>query len=216
MSINTAWGYTLTQAQTLSDFITATEFNGFTNSKFVGDSRIGPNITAATRSIQNYCGWHVSPCLECEMVYNLRNLRDCFVGSDLLVQLPSRHVTGITSILLNPVFDGEQWTGEELTDYDLDTTGLLRIFNIGLHDRRTKIRILFNSGYANDSGIEVIKELTAHRVVHALTTSYGITSESVGGVSVSYNTAWAGNTRATALPDDNKEVLNPYKVRGVY
>jgi len=58
--------------------------------------------------------------------------------------------------------------------------------------------------------------LTAHRVTHAVTSSYGVTSEAAGGVSITYNASWAGNTRATALPDDNKEVLLPYRVGGVF
>lgn len=217
MAIFTPWGYTLTTAQTLSEFLTVSEFNSFTNNKFTGDARIEPNIKSASRAIQNYCGWHIYPNLECEMIYNLRDFRDCIVnGADLLIQLPSRHVTGIKSVLLNPIKTGDVWTGDEVTDYDLDPTGLLRIFDIGLHDRRTKIRLLFDSGFSSSDEMDVLKELTAHRVTHAVSSSYGVNSETVGGVSVSYNASWAGNTRSSALPDDNKEVLATYKVKGVY
>ena len=43
-----------------------------------------------------------------------------------------------------------------------------------------------------------------------------VVSESVGGVSVTYNANWTNSARATALADDNKEVLSPYRLRGVF
>ena len=61
-----------------------------------------------------------------------------------------------------------------------------------------------------------IKELIAHRVTHALAQSYGVQSEAAGGVSVTYNATWTNNARATALPSDNKEVLAPYRLQGVF
>lgn len=213
--INTTWGYKLTTATAFTDFLTKTEFDKFTASKYTGDVRIEPNISSATRAIQNYCGWHIYPNLECEMVYRVVDLRDCFVGSDLLIQLPATFVSGITSILLNCSFVDDEWHGDSVTDFDLETSGLLRIYDVGSIDRRSKIRIVYNAGI-DETEMDAIKELTAHRVTHAVSSSYGITSEAAGGVSVTYNASWAGNTRSTALPDDNKEVLNPYRVKGVF
>ena len=213
--INTTWGYKLTTATAFTDFLTTTEFNKFTSNKYTGDVRIEPNISSATRAIQNYCGWHIYPNLECEMVYRVVDLRDCFVGSDLLIQLPATFVSGITSILLNCSFVDDEWHGDSVTDFDLETSGLLRIYDVKNIDRRSKIRIVYNAGIGATE-MDAIKELTAHRVTHAVSSSYGVTSEAAGGVSVTYNATWAGNTRSTALPDDNKEVLNPYRVKGVF
>ena len=213
--INTTWGYKLTTATAFTDFLTKTEFDKFTANKYTGDVRIEPNISSATRAIQNYCGWHIYPNLECEMVYRVVDLRDCFVGSDLLIQLPATFVSGITSILLNCSFVDDEWHGDSVTDFDLDSSGLLRIYDVSDIDRRSKIRIVYNAGI-DATEMDAIKELTAHRVTHAVSSSYGITSEAAGGVSVTYNATWAGNTRSTALPDDNKEVLNPYRVKGVF
>lgn len=214
--IKTTWGYTLTDASSLTDFLTASEFVEFTNGKFsFNDSRIKANIPAATRSIQNYCGWHIYPNLECEMVYRAQDLRDSFVGSDVLVQLPATCVSQVKSILLNASLVGSVWVGEPTTDFDLDESGLLRIYDVGYFDKRSKIYILYDAGVGADQ-MGLIKELVAHRVVHAVTSSYGVMSETAGSVSVSYNASWAGNTRSTALPDDNKEILNPFRVKGVY
>lgn len=215
MNMLTPWGYTLTTTTSLTDFLTTAEFDSFTNSKFTGDSRISANIPPATRSIQNYCGWHIYPALECEMVYNMRDLRDAFVGNDLLIQLPATLVNSVMSIILDAQNVDGEWTGEETTDFDLNASGLIRVYDVGYRDRRSKIRIVYNAGLAENQ-MDVLKELTAHRVVHAVSSSYGVTSEAAGGVSVSYNASWAGNTRASALPDDNKEILEAYKVRGCY
>lgn len=214
--MRTPWGYTV-DAETLPNFIEATEFNAFTNNKFASDVRISANIPAASRAIRNYCGWHVSPNLTCSMVYNVRDLRDAFVGPDLLVQLPATFVTGIEKIILNAFLnpDTEEYEGDVTDDYDIEDNGILKIYDVGYLDRKSKIFIKYKAGFP-DSQIQDIKELTAHRVTHAVTSSYGIMSEAAGGVSVSYNASWAGNTRSTALPDDNKEVLSPYKVRGVF
>ena len=211
----TPWGYKLLNTESLPNFITAQEFDSFTNSRFHGDARIEANIPSATRSIQNYCGWHIYPNLACEMVYRVFDIRDCFVGPDLLIQLPATLVTGVGSILLNARQENDTWTGDEVTDYDLDEHGLLRIYDVGGIDRKSKIRIVFNAGLP-EAQMDLLKELTAHRVVHAVSSSYGVTSESAGGVSVTYNASWAGNTRSTALPDDNKEILGTYRVKGVF
>lgn len=213
--MNTTWGYKLTTTSSLTDFLTTFEFNNFTANKYAGDVRVEPNIKSATRSIQNYCGWHIYPNLECEMVYRVLDLRDCFIGSDLLIQLPSTFTTEVSSVLLNAVFDNNEWTGDAITDFDFTESGLLRLYSVSNIDRKSKIRIVFKSGL-DDSQIDVLKELTAHRVVHAVSSSYGVTSESAGGVSITYNSSWAGNTRSTALPDDNKEILNVYRVKGVF
>lgn len=211
----TPWGYKLLNTESLPNFITAQEFDSYTNSRFHGDARIEANIPSATRSIQNYCGWHIYPNLACEMVYRVFDIRDCFVGPDLLIQLPATLVTGVGSILLNARQEDDTWTGDEVTDYNLDEHGLLRIYDVSGIDRKSKIRIVFNAGLP-EAQMDLLKELTAHRVVHAVSSSYGVTSESAGGVSVTYNASWAGNTRSTALSDDSKEILGTYRVKGVF
>ena len=211
------WGY-IYDAETLPNFLNAAEFGAFTNGKFDLDTRINANIPAATEAIRNYCGWHVSPNLTCGMIYNVRDLRDAFTGPDLLVQLPATFVTSIDKIILNAVMNQQtgEYEGDDKTDdYDLGGDGLLRIYDVGFLDRKSKIFIKYTAGFP-DNQIQAIKELTAHRVTHAVTSSYGVMSEAAGGVSISYNASWAGNTRSTALPDDNREVLNPYKVKGVF
>ena len=210
------WGYII-DTENLPDFINTTEFVLFTNNKFGDDMRVESNIPSATASIRNYCGWHISPNLTCGMVYRVQDLRDAFVGPDLLIQLPATFVTSVDKVVVDAVLNPDTglYEGDVMEDYSLEGNGLVRIYDIGYRDRKSNIFIKYSAGLP-EAQISVIKELTAHRVVHAVSSSYGVMSESVGGVSVTYNASWAGNTRSTALPDDNREVLEPYKVKGVF
>ena len=202
------WGYIM-DVEKLPDFISTPDFYNYTNGKFGNDTRIATGIPSATEAIRNYCGWHISPSLTCGMLYNVKDLRDAFVGPDLLVQLPATYVTGIEKIVINAVWNGDNndWDGDVLTDYDIGMgTGLLRIYDIGSLDRKSKIFIKYTAGYPNTPA--AIKELTADRVTHAVANPYGVASETAGGVSVSYSSLWAGNSNASAWQMTAVKFLN--------
>ena len=210
MSLLTTWGYTITDADALANMLSAEEFNVMTANKYAGDVRIQDNIKAACMAIRNYCGWHVYPQQACSFSERLLmgNGRIKRAGADYLVQLPAAFVQSVSSVTI----DGEPWT-----DYALEANGLLRLFDV--YDRRitrkTEIAVQYAAGIPS-SLMDAIKELIAHRVTHALASSAGVQSETAGGVSVTYSANWINSSRATALADDNKEVLAPYRVRGVF
>lgn len=200
----TNWGYSVDGE--LTDFITESEFDVYTAGKFSGDARIAPNIRAASMAIRNYCGWHLYPELPCELSTTFFDRRVSEGMGGILIQLPARFVTEVTSITV----------GDTVCDkYVLEPTGLLKVYNVPPCMEYTPIIIQYTAGLPYEL-MEAINELTANRVTHAVSSSYGVTSEAAGGVSITYNASWAGNTRATALPDDNKEVLGPYRVGGVF
>lgn len=213
MSTYTPWGYKT--SETLPDILSVEEFNTMTAGKFAGDVRITSEIKAATASVRSYCGWHVATALNCEFEINAQHKALASVGSDLLIQLPARYVTAITRVILNAVKDGDAWTGTETTDFDFETNGILRIYDAEHMDRRAKIVIFYTAGLSNEEAASV-KEVIAHNVTHALANSYGVQSESAGGVSISYSSAWAGASNATALSDNAKDILAPYKIQGVF
>lgn len=214
------WGY-IYDAETLPDLLTATEFNNFTASKFAGDTRITANIPSASASIRNFCGWHISPSLTCGIKYRVQDIRDAFIGPDLLVQLPATYVTGVSKIVLDAKWneDADDWEGEIIEDpdrFDFDMGGgLLRIYDVGPRDRKSQIFIKYTAGFP-DTEIPALKELTANMVTHAVTSPYGVNSETAGGVSISYSSTWAGQAGSTSLTNDTREVLEAYKVKGVY
>lgn len=154
------------------------------------------------------------------MVYNVYDLRDAFVGPDLLIQLPATFVSNISKVVLNAVWNEEagEWEGEVIEDqarFDNGMgSGLVKVYDVGRLDRRSKLFIKYTAGFP-ETAIPIIKELAVNGVTHALTNTYGVNSEAAGGVSVSYNASWAGKG-STALANDAREALEPYRVKGVF
>ena len=208
MSIRTPWGYTITDADSLAEMLTVEQFNTFTANKYAGDARIESNIDATCAAIRNWCGWHVYPVQACSITERILagNGRVKRAGDDILIQLPATFVSAVTSVTID---------GVPFDDFDLAPNGILRLFDVGWMTRRTQVAVTYAAGLS-DGMMDGVKELIAHRVTHALASSAGIQSESAGGVSVTYSANWINSARSTALPDDNKEVLSPYRVRGVF
>lgn len=203
----TNWGYTLTGAENLDDMLSVEEFTTFSGGRYSSDTeRVEAEISAASAAIRNYVGWHLFPALPCELSTFALDRRVTHVGTDIMIQLPARIVQSVDSVTID---------GTEYTDYYCDPNGILRVFDVGAVDRKGLIVVDYTAGL--DAGMMApIKELLAHRVTHAIAVPAGVTSEAAGGVSVTYNANWINNSRATALVADNREVLIPYRVQGVF
>ena len=208
MSVPTTWGYTLTDATILPDMLTEAEYDDFTAHRYTGDVRVAGNIKAACSAIRNYCGWHVYPSEECQTTMLMNNRRVTVVGTDLLIQLPAKYVSAVSSVRID---------GKAYTTYSFETNGILRVYDVAFAglSRYAPVVVTYTAGLSN-AMMDGIKELVAHRVTHAAASSNGITTEAAGGISVTYNANWVNSARATALPDDNKEVLAPYRLQGVF
>lgn len=203
--MKTLWGYDI-DSDGMPPMITTDAFDEFTAGRFNGDARIGKELEAASSAIRNYVGWHLYPSADCSLTMNLQDRRVTRVGCDLLVQLPAKYVTEVTQVLV----------GTQEYDFSVEVNGILRIYEVPkIYERRTIISVLYTAGLP-DELMGDVAELVAHRVSHSLVSSYGVTNETAGGVSITYNAAWVNNSRATALPDDNKEVLAPYRLQGVF
>ena len=205
--IQTRWGYSMPDLDALPDMLSDEEFDEFTANRYAGDVRIAPNIKAACSAIRNYCGWHDYPSASCEMTVLMNNKRVTRVDSDLLIQLPAAFVTEVTSVTV----DGVEYVAT------CEMNGILRVYDVDFSTlkRYSPIVVTYTAGIGDDD-MDSIMELIANMVTHATASSNGITSEAAGGVSVTYNASWVNNASATALPDNNKEVLAPYRVRGVF
>lgn len=203
MSLITNWGYIVDD---LDDMLTSDEFDLMTAGRFSGDSRTQPLINAAQAAVRNYCGWHVCPSEKCTLEARAHDLRLTYSGHDTIIQLPARYVSAVSKVKVG---------GRDIVDFSFDANGLLRIYNTVVGSRKTVIYVEYAAGLPMDLAAGV-KELIAHRVTHGLAQSYGVQSEAAGGVSVTYSANWINSARATALPDDNKEVLAPYRLQGVF
>ena len=209
MSILTTWGYSMTDVDEVPGMMTLSEFNSMTAEKYLADSRVEPDIKAATAAIRNYCGWHVYPSQACELNTTLYDKAVTISDRVLLIQLPATFVSSIELIQI----------GDEVIDetYVLMSNGILRVYGLSWSRLKlwTPVVVRYTAGIP-EGAADGLKELIAHRVTHALASSEGVQSETAGGVSVTYNANWINNSRATALADDNKEVLSPYRLRGVF
>lgn len=204
----TPWGYKV-NSDIIPDLMNEVEFINFTNGKFASsDTRIGPNIASASAAIRNFCGWHIAPSLPCAMLYNVADLRDAFVNGDLLIQLPATFVTNVSKVMLD-----DEVVNSDRIDYGMGD-GLVRIYDVGGLDRRSKVYIEYDAGFP-DTSISDIKELVASGVTRALTNSFGVASEAAGGVSISYSSTWSGKG-STALANDARQTLDAYKAKGVF
>lgn len=208
MSTLTTWGYALTDVDSIPELMTIAEFNELTAGKYVTDERARGNALAAASAIRNYCGWHVYPSLSCELQTTLYDKAVTASDRMIMIQLPATFVSSIESIRIDSV---------EYDTYVLMPNGVLRIYDLPWTRMKlwTPMEIRYTAGLPEDAAAG-IKELVAHRITHALESSAGIQSETTGGVSITYNANWVNNSRATALADDNKEVLSPYRLRGVF
>ena len=203
----TNWGYTITDLETLADMLTVEEYNAFTGGKYAGScEQVVKEIGAASAAIRNFVGWHLYPETACRMRTHARDRRITQVGNDILIQLPARVVTEIIKVTVGDT---------ECENYFCEQNGLLRLYNVRLVSRAEIITVDYIAGLS-EGMMAPVQELIAHRVTHAVAVPAGITSEASGGVSVTYNANCINNSRATALVADNREVLIPYKVQGVF
>lgn len=208
MSLLTNWGYTLTDVNAMTDMLTPSDFDDFTAGKYSGDARIGSDITAACDAIRNYCGWHVYPSAACELNTTFFDGRVTVVRGAVLIQLPARYVSAVSSVSIG---------GVEYTSFVAEPSGLLKVYDVSLAGLREYAPVVVTYTAGLPEGLMGgIRELIAHRVTHALASSSGVQSETAGGVSITYSANWTNSARATALADDNKEVLAPFKLQGVF
>ena len=215
MSLRTTWGYTVDNADSLPKILDENGYEEYTSGKYSQDGRAQANLAAASAAIRNYCGWHVapalacsvSPSLDCTFSTNFYDGRVVEARSSIMIQLPATYVTAVSSVVID---------GDELSNYVLEPDGILRVYSVRrCYNPWTSIAVSYTAGVP-DSMAAALQELVAHRVTHALASSNGVQSEAAGGVSITYNANWTNNSRATAITDDNKEVLAPYRLKGVF
>lgn len=208
MSLLTPWGYTLTSATELSDILTVADFNTRTANKYAGDSRVPGAIASASQAIRDNVGWHLLPALACEMTTNFFDKRVTLVNRGIHIQLPSRYVSSITSVKI-----GDQ----DYPAYFLESNGLLKVFGV-LYSRISQfavIEIKYTAGLP-DALSNTLKDIIVNRAVKSLAQSYGIQSETAGGLSISYSASWANDASSSTLSPAEEAALAPYRLRGVF
>lgn len=185
----TPWGY---EVDEMPDLITPEQFRNATGGRFDGDARVVPAITAASAAIRNWCGWHVAPALACSVTVD---------GEPGDVWLPTNALVSVESATVD---------GAEV--------------EVTAHTRRGRVRLAHKTcglgnvtiGYVAGFDAEALPDLVsivAQRVVDAISlTTYGVASESAGGVSVTYSASAIARAASAELPDDVKAALSTYRL----
>ena len=207
MNFTTLWGYELVDTESMPVLLSTEDFNTYTAGKYSGDVRISKELESASMAIRNYVGWHLYPSAPCKLTMTMQSRRVTCVGVDILIQLPAKFVTAVDTVTIN---------GNEC-EFTFETNGIVRVYGVDYHGvkRFSEVVVEYTAGLP-DALMGAVKELTAHRLTHALASSNGVTNETAGGVSITYNAAWINGARATALPEEDKEVLGSYKCQGVF
>lgn len=210
MSFLTSWGYTLTGIDTIPDILTVEEFNQFTANKYANDQRVQSRIKSAQSAIRNYVGWHLGHNLECQAIFSANSNKVTFTNRDILIQLPAMFVTKIKN-----VYTVEKNTDKtEVLNFYPEFNGILTLFDTHVQTRYSNIEVDYMAGL-NNGMLDDVKEIISNRVTHDLSQSYGIQSETSGGVSITYSSNWANSPTASTLSDGEKEILNSYRLQGV-
>lgn len=194
----TNWGYTIENTDTLPDLMTVAEFNTLTGNKFASDARVSSLLASAQITVRNFCGWHLYPSLPCKFEADSIDVSRC-------IQLPSRFVSGVESVKVKE---------EPVLDYHVKTNGLVFLDGSVLGRSWNDVEVKFTSGLGA-AQIGALKEILAGRIANALTNSYGVQSESAGGVSITYSLNWASHASAASITDPLIAALMPYKVQEV-
>lgn len=194
----TNWGYTIENTDTLPDLMTVAEFNTLTGNKFASDARVSSLLASAQITVRNFCGWHLYPSLPCKFEADSIDVSRC-------IQLPSRFVSGVSSVKLRDT---------DIVDYHVKTNGLVFLDGSVLGRSWNDVEVKFTSGLGA-AQIGALKEILAGRIANALTNSYGVQSESAGGVSITYSLNWASHASAASITDPLIAALMPYKVQEV-
>lgn len=196
--IETPWGYDI-DAESMPTILTVEEFNTLTANKYASDQRVASTLASATSAMRNWCGWHLSGNVSCQITYAFYDLHITHTHHGMSIILPTRCLTEVTHIDM----DGEDATGSV---FHVKRRGQVDLY--GCRKYFKKITITFKSGLSDDG----IKAVLASRVSNTLSGPVGVNSESAGGVSISYAASYVAGASSTTLLTADKEFLEAYKI----
>lgn len=185
----TPWGY---EVDELPDLITVSDFNAATNDRYAGDARIEPAIASASAAIRAYCGWHVAPVLDCSITLD---------GEAGDIWLPTNALASVTSAKVG---------GEDVTVTGSNRRGRVRLAHkaCGLGN----VAIDYVAGYDVAACPDLMGVVVQRVMASVAMTTYGVSQETAGGVSISYSGSALSDLGSAFLPDSVKAALSTYRL----
>lgn len=187
--MRTVWGYDV--EGTIEPIISVSDFSDLTG---IDNPRAEAAVTAASQAIRNYCGWHISPSLNCTAYP---------VGGGRVAKLPAGYVSALTSI-------SENGSALDSGAYEWRSDGLIRRTDCkNWTDTWDGITAVYAAGYSADA-IPDLVEAVCSVASGVLSVAPGVASESADGVSISYSVN--ASSIAAALTSQQKSALEPYRL----
>jgi len=185
----TPWGY---EVDELPDLITVSDFNAATNNRYAGDARIEPAIASASAAIRAWCGWHVAPVLDCSITLD---------GEAGDIWLPTNALASVTSAKVG---------GEDVTVTGSNRRGRVRLAHkaCGLGN----VAIGYVAGYDVAACPDLMGVVVQRVMASVAMTTYGVSQETAGGVSISYSGSALSDLGSAFLPDSVKAALSTYRL----
>lgn len=186
----TPWGYSV---DSIPGIITVEQFNSMTGNRWASDSRIESAIASASASIRAYCGWHVAPSLTCTMVLD---------GERGDIWLPTCALTAVSSV----EFDGVEQTVAGFNHRGRVRTQAPQPRGLG------NVEVTYTAGY-DLASMPDLADVVKGRVIAAIAlTSYGISQETAGSLSISYSSSALSDAGGYFLPESVRAMLAPYRL----
>ena len=189
--MRTPWGY---DAEDLGPIISVNQFHAITDCAYMDNPRVESALLAASQAIRNYCGWHISPSVQCTAYPE---------GGAIVAKLPAGYVSEIVRIT-------EDGTVLSSGDYEWRRDGLIkRAFPHRWSSKWDGIKAEYMAGYEAEAVPDLVEAICAI-TTGVMSVSAGVISESADGVSISYSQS--ASSIAAGLTAAQKSALESYKV----
>ena len=188
----TPWGYEVDGG--LPPIIDVDDFNSMTGGRYAADERVEYAIDAATAAIRAYCGWHVAPMTSC------RATLDGELGDIWLPCVALRSVTSVTYGGTQQTVTGFNRHGRVRTQAPQPTGGL------------GNVTVDYLAGFDVATTPDLANVICERVVAEIARGAYGVTSESAGGVSVSYGGSALSDAGGAFLPESTRAALMAYRL----
>lgn len=183
----TPWSYTV---DTLPSMITVEEFRKLCPGMSSTDTEIQAALDTVSAAVRDWCGWHVSPSLECTYTGE---------GEGRLLVLPAMGMTAVTSLEIAGVaVDAYEWTA----------AGMVRLTSGVFPDSWRSVECVYTAGFTAGAIGQVVAQIASN----ALAAAPGVANERAGYVSITYNQTGAGITGGVSLLPRDYAILAPYKL----
>ena len=187
LETQTPWGYTV---EYLPSMIMLEDFRVLCPGLSSSDEQVQAVLNAASAAIRDWCGWHVSPSIECTYTGD---------GEGRMLILPAMGVTDVTSLMVD---------GAAVTDFEWTAAGMVRLKSGVFPDAWRSVECVYTAGF----DVGPIGQVVAQIASNALVAAPGVANERAGNVSITYNQTGAGITGGVSLLPRDYAILAPYKL----